>query len=143
MPDVLKGFINNALVEKHPILMAYTDESGQPIVAFRGSIQVYSDDQLALWVRNPEGLMMKSLAKNPLIALMYRNEETTATYQLQGRARVTTDPAERKKIYDHSAQVEQDHDFAHVGAAVIIDLDRVEGYAARGGQGRIFQLRGA
>ena len=146
MPPELKQFINNALVDKVPIVMAYTDENGRPILSFRGSLQAFSDDQLAMWVRNPDGLMMKSLKKNPHVALMYRNNDTKATYQLQGRARESRDEADRKKVYDASAQAERDHDFAHRGTAVIIDLDRVEGYAGltpNGQVGKIFQKRDA
>jgi len=81
--------------------------------------------------------MLRALQKNPKVALMYRDEDTKATYQLQGRARVTTDEAERYRVYNASAMVEQAHDFAQLGVAVIIDLDRVEGYAGLGPAGQI------
>jgi hypothetical protein len=35
----------------------------------------------------------------------------------------------RRTVFESAAKVEQDHDFARAGVAVIIDLDRVEGYA--------------
>ena len=127
------------------MLIAYTDESGQPVLSFRGSLQAFSDDQLALWVRNAQGSMLRSLQKNPKVATMYRDEDSKATYQFQGRARITTDDSERKRIYDASAQVEQAHDFAKLGVAVIIDLDRVEGYAGLGPAGqidRVLMVRG-
>jgi hypothetical protein len=133
----LKRLIDNALATRHPMLLAYTDASGQPVLSFRGSTQAYSDDQLALWVRNASGSMLQSIAKNPKVALMYRDEDSKATYQFQGRARIATDNAERQRIYDASAPVEQAHDFAHLGVAVIIDLDRVEGYAGLGPAGQI------
>jgi hypothetical protein len=118
---------------------------GQPVLSFRGSLQVFSDDQLALWVRNAQGGMLRALEVNPKVALMYRDEDSKATYQLQGRARVTTDTSERQRIYRASAAVEKAHDFAQLGVAVIIDLDRVEGYAGLGPAGqidRVLMVRG-
>ena len=141
----LKQLIDNALATRHPMLMAYTDESGQPVLSFRGSLQAFSDDQLALWVRNAQGGMLRALQENPKVALMYRDEDSKATYQFQGRARVTTDENERQKVYKASAAVEQAHDFAQLGVAVIIDLDRVDGYAGLGPAGaidRVLMVRG-
>ena len=137
LTPTLKQLIDNALATRHPMLMAYTDESGQPVLSFRGSLQAFSDNQLALWVRNAQGGMLRALQRNPKVALMYRDEDTKATYQFQGRARVTTDGSERQRIYEASAAVEQAHDFAQLGVAVIIDLDRVEGYAGLGPAGQI------
>ncbi len=89
--------------------------------------------------------MLRDVKLNTKGALVYRDEETKATYQLQGRARVTTDPSERQRIYKASAAVEQAHDFAQLGVAMIIDLDRVEGYAGLGVSGqidRVLMVRG-
>jgi hypothetical protein len=137
LTPALKQMIDNALASRHPMLIAYTDESGQPNLSFRGSIQAFGDDQLALWVRNAQGQMLQSIRRNPKVATMYRDEETKATYQFQGRARITTDDNERQRIFDASAPVEQAHDFAKLGVAVIIDLDRVEGYAGLGPAGQV------
>lgn len=133
----LKELINNALATRHPMLIAYADESGQPVLSFRGSVQAFSDDQLALWLRNEQGQMLRSIQSNPKVALMYRDEDSKATYQFQGRARVTSNETERQRIYNASAAVEQAHDFAQLGVAVVIDLDRVEGYAGLGPAGQI------
>ncbi|MDQ8729948.1 pyridoxamine 5'-phosphate oxidase family protein [Bradyrhizobium sp. LHD-71] len=133
----LKDLVDNALATRHPMLIAYTDERGQPVLSFRGSVQAFGDDQLALWVRNTQGQMLRSIRANPRVALMYRNEDSKSTYQFQGRARITTDNAERLRIYNASPAVEQAHDFAQLGTAVIIDLDRVEGYAGLSRAGQI------
>ena len=122
-------------------MITYVDESGQPNLTFRGSTQVFSDHQLAIWVRNDGGKMLRSIAKNPKVALMYRDEDAKATYSMQGRAWIDKSEAARKKIYDTMAQVERDHDFAHLGVAMIIDLDLVEGYAGLGPQGQVNPIR--
>jgi general stress protein 26 len=127
--DELARLVNEALSSGHPMLLAHVDESGQPALSFRGSTQAFSNHQLAIWVRNGAGGLIRSIEKNPKVALMYRDEEKKATFQFQGRARITTDENERQKIYQAAHKVEQDHDFAGAGVALIIDLERIDGYA--------------
>ena len=137
LPAALRDAINANLLEKHPMLLSYVGPDGQPVLSFRGSTQVFSDDQLAMWVRNADGAFIRAIRANPRVALMYRNEEKRSTYQLQGRARVSDAPSERQRIFDASAPAERAHDFAMLGAAVIVDLDRVEGWAGVGPNGQI------
>jgi hypothetical protein len=141
LPEALKSRINNALTERRPMLVAHVDAQGQPILSFRGSVQVFSDDQLALWIRNAQGGFIAAIQANPRISLMYRDEGAKATYQFQGRARVTEVAAERQVIFERAPAVERAHDFAMLGAAVVVDLDRVEGYAGLGPQGQVDGIR--
>lgn len=141
LPADLRRRIDHALVERHPMLVAHVDEHGQPILSFRGSVQAFGDDRLALWVRNAQGGFVQAIGRNPRVALMYRDEDAKATYQFQGRARVTEDAAERQRIFDAAPAAERAHDFARLGMAVIVDLDRVEGYAGLGPQGPIDPIR--
>jgi hypothetical protein len=137
LPPALRQAIDANLLEKHPMLLAYVGSDGQPVQSFRGSTQVHGDDSLGMWVRNPEGAFIRSIRVNPRVSLMYRNEEKRSTYQFQGRARVVDEPAERQRIFDASAPAERAHDFAMLGAAVVVDLDRVEGWAGVGPHGQI------
>jgi hypothetical protein len=137
LPKALRDAINTNLLDKHPMLLSYVGPDEQPVLSFRGSTQVLGDDQLAMWVRNPEGAFIRAIRHNPRVALMYRNEEKRSTYQLQGRARVADASAHRQRIFDAAAPAERAHDFAMLGAAVIIDLDRVEGWAGVGPNGQI------
>lgn len=141
LPEPVRRMVDNALVERHPMLMAYTTPEGQPILSFRGSVQVVADDQLAMWIRNPDGLLMRSIAANPRVALMYRNEDSKSTYQFQGRARISDDARLRQQVYDKSAKAEREHDFAQIGVVVLVDLDRVEGYASLGPAGQVDGIR--
>jgi general stress protein 26 len=141
LPDDVKSRIDRALVDRKPMLVAHVDGQGQPILSFRGSVQVHADDQLALWIRNAEGGFIAAIRANPRIALMYRDEGAKATYQFQGRARVTEDAAERQRIFERAPEVERAHDFAMLGAAVVVDLDRVEGYAGLGPHGQVDGIR--
>jgi general stress protein 26 len=129
LTEELIRLVNNASSARHPMLLAHVDENGQPVLSFRGSTQAFSECQLAIWVRSSTGGLIRSIKKNPKVALMYRDEEKKATFQFQGRARITTGEKERRQIYQTANKVEQDHDFVEAGVALIIDLDRVEGYA--------------
>jgi hypothetical protein len=141
LSEALKKMIANALVERHPMLVAYSDPQGQPVLSFRGSVQAWSDDQLALWIRSADGALIQAIRNNPRLALVYRNEETKATYNFQGRARVTVLEADRRRVFDASPEAERAHDFAMLGVAVLVDLDRVEGYAGLGPGGQVGQVR--
>jgi len=137
----LKTMINNALVEKHPILMAYCDLENQPVQTFRGSLQVFNDTQLAMWIRSPQGSFIQSIQKNPKVSFMYRNEDTKATYSIQGKARVSHDEKDRAIVYGQCALAEQDHDFAQIGVVVLVDLEKIEGYSGIGPDGQLNQIK--
>ena len=133
-PEV-KALIDHAANHKHHLLLAYVDEDGQPSLSFRGSTHAHSDDQLAMWLRKADGGLTKAIEKNPKVALMYRDPDG-GMFHLQGRARITTDPRERQKIYDASPENERNHDVEMHGAALIVDLDFLQGFAGRTPDGR-------
>jgi len=141
IPQELRAMIDNALVERHPILMAYCDLENQPVQTFRGSLQVFSDTQLAMWVRSPEGALIKSIQRNPKVSFVYRNEDTKATYSFQGLARVSDSEIDRDIVYGRSAVAEQDHDFAKLGVVVLVDLEKIEGYSGLGPSGQLNQIK--
>lgn len=137
LTPALKDLVDNALARRHPMLLAHIGEDGRPVLSFRGSTQAISDDQLAIWLRNPEGGLARAIKVHPQVALVYRDEDSKATYQFQGRARLVDDPALRAQVYVHAPQAEQHHDFARIGAVIVIDLDRVQGYAGLGPGGQV------
>ena len=126
----MKDAINKAFEIQKPIVVAYVDENNAPQISYRGSTQAYSDKQLAIWVRNPEGRLLESIAKNPAMALMYGNFEPTgrAFMTLRGRAHVDSSEAVRGKVYDSAHPFERDKDKDRKGIAIIIDLDSVDGF---------------
>lgn len=127
LTDEIKEAVNGALLNRTPIMVAYVDEEGQPSLSFRGSTQAYSDTQLAIWVRNPEGGLQKALQKNDRITLFYRDPEKRITLQFRGRARIQNDEATREHVYTHAPQPEQNADPQRRGFPLIIDLHRVDG----------------
>lgn len=140
LPPALRTLVNGALVNRTPMLMAHVGPEGQPLLSFRGSLQVLDDDRLCMWIRNAQGAFLQAIQAQPRVAFMYRNEETKGTYQFQGRAQRMEDAALRQAVYDAAPQVERDHDFAMAGVAVVVTLDRVEGYAGLGPAGQIDRI---
>jgi len=122
----IKNLINSALESGHPLLLADVNRQGQPVLSFRGSAQVYGDGQIGLWARNTQGDTLEAIRQNPKVALMYRSA-VTPMLQFQGLARITTDPGERMRIFDLSPERERDADPDRKGAAILIDLVKVEG----------------
>ncbi len=137
----LRKLVDDALATRRPMIVAYVDAGGQPILSFRGSTQSFSDDQLAIWVRKADGNFLGAIANNSKVALMYRDEDSKATYQFQGRARVSADEAVRKRVYEKMAEAERNHDPARAGVVVLIELDRVEGWAGMSPSGPVGRVR--
>ena len=133
IPDFVKGIVNSALANNTPMIVAYTDEHGAPNLSLRGSVQVYSDTQLSIWVRHATGGMATALQKNPRMALMYRDPPARTTLTLEGTAHFETDPEVRNRVFELAPEVEQKHDPGRIGAALIIDISKVTGNTPRGG----------
>jgi hypothetical protein len=133
MPEFVKGIVNSALANNTPLIVAYTDEQGAPNLSLRGSTQAYSDTQLSMWVRHATGGMANALKKNPRMALMYRDPPARTNLSFEGRAHFESDEEVRQRVFDLAPEVEQKHDPGRIGAALIIDLDRVSGTTPRGG----------
>jgi hypothetical protein len=133
MPDFVKAIVNSALANNTPMIIAYTDENGAPNLSLRGSTQAYSDTQLSIWVRHATGGMANCLRKNPQMSLMYRDPPARTTLTFVGRAHFEDDEEVRNRVFDLAPEVEQKHDLNRTGAALIIDLERVNGNTPRGG----------
>ena len=126
----MKDAIDKAFETSKPVVICYVDESGAPQLSYRGSTQAYSDTQLAIWVRNPEGRILPSIAKNPAVALIYGNFDPSARGFMifRGRAHVDDSDAVRAHVYERAHAFERDKDKERKGIALIIDLDSVEGF---------------
>jgi hypothetical protein len=141
LSDKLKNLINTALQNRTPMLVSYVDGHGRPVLSFRGSVQTFDDDSLAMWIRNPLGDFVQSIAERPNVGLMYRNEATKETFHFQGRARISETGADRDRVYSSAAEIERQHDFVRRGVAVIVELDLVEGWFGLTPDGPVDRVR--
>ena len=141
MPLVLtpeiREMVNGGLTTGNPMLLAVVNPQNKPVLSFRGSTQVYSDSALGLWMRKGSGSTLEAIKANPNVAMMYRSA-TTPLLQFQGQARIATDEAERKKVFEAAPEREQKSDPERSGSAVIIELDSVAGLLRFGEKGPEF-----
>ena len=129
--DDIKNAVNGALESGHPIVIGYVADNGYPHLSFRGSTQVHGPQQLAIWVRNPEGGFPKTIAERPKVSLLYLNHSGTPAFlSFRGQARI--DPSANDSVYRNAPKREQEQDPEKRGAAVIIELDSVDGFGASG-----------
>lgn len=130
LSEEMKQAVNSAFGALKPIAISYVDENGAPRLSYRGSTQAFSDTQLAVWVRDPDGRILERTRKNPAVALIYGNFEPDARgfMVFRGRARVDDDEATRNQVYETSHEFERDKDKERKGVALIIDLDSVDGF---------------
>lgn len=130
--------INGAAAAGRAITIAYVDEDGTPSMSFRGSTQVYSKDQVAVWARTPDQGLPVNVKERPKVSLLYYDRQTPGPFFLtiKGRARVA--PEANEHVYDHMIKGEQERDPERKGVAVVVDVDSVSG---AGPDGRISQER--
>jgi hypothetical protein len=133
----IKALVNDALANGTPLLLAVVGVDNKPVLSFRGSLQVYSDDQFGLWLRNAQGATLNAIRANPEVVLVYRSA-TTPVLQFHGRARVAADEADRSRVFESAPERERNADPERKGAAVIVDVDRIEGVLKVGPDGREF-----
>lgn len=132
IPLVVRGLINSALALNIPMAVAYVDPEGTPQLSLRGSTQVYSPTQLAIWLRSAEGGLPRALATNPKITLLLRDSRTRTTLIVKGNGHIETDPEVRDRVFELSPEVEQMHDPHRTGAALIIDVTDLRGGTPKG-----------
>lgn len=129
--DDIKEVVSGSYAAGAPALVAYVDENGQPSLSIRGSTQVYSDTQLAIWVRAGSNLP-NALAKNNRVSVLIRVPETRATLNFRGRANLVSDEAVRQKVWSSAPENEQKADPEMKGQPLIIDIDRLDGRTPAG-----------
>jgi hypothetical protein len=130
LSPALKHTIDTALARGRMISVAYVSPDGLPQLSFRGSVQALTDTQLAIWIRDPSGGIIKAVTSgHPHVTLLYGDlgPDSKAFVTFRGRARVESSESLRRKVYDACPEAERDRDKGRKGAALVIDLDRVDG----------------
>jgi hypothetical protein len=125
LTDEMRERIGKALDDGFPVVTSSVNPDGQPTISFYGSTQVFSSDQLAIWVRAREGGLVDRIPHNPRMAFLYRNPTERIGWQFHGRAQLVEDPETARQIYDNAPQREQDADPDRQGRAILIDVDKV------------------
>jgi hypothetical protein len=126
LPLFARGAINGALANGTPITFAYVDHDGIPHLSLRGSVQVFGDTQLAIWLR-PTDHSAAALAENPVVALLYRDSKSRTTLTIKGTAAVDDRAEVRERVFNLIPEVEQTHDTKREGKALIIEVEELRG----------------
>jgi hypothetical protein len=132
IPEFVKTHVNNALANGTPMVIACTNPDGSPNLTLRGATQVYGDTQLSVWLRHAEGDTVNAIRLNPRMVALYRDSRTRTTFVFHGRGHVETSEKIRNRAFEIAPEVEQNHDPRRLGAALIIDVDKLDGMSARG-----------
>lgn len=141
MPDALEltgeiaEAVDGALERGHPLVVGYVDDSGYPVVSFRGSTHVHGPQQLAIWVRKADDGFAKAVTERPQVTLLYYDRDGPGPFYLSFRGRARVDPAADEDVYANTVERERQLDPDRNGVAVIIDVDSVRG----AGPGGAFQ----
>ena len=132
LPDFVKERVNNALANETAMCVGYVDEQGQPHLSLRGSVQAFSDTQLSMWIRTGHRGLADAIQSNPRVSLLYRDNATRSSLTFLGEAYVDSSEDVRRKVFESSPEVEQNHESWAGGVAVIVDVKQVDGATPEG-----------
>jgi Pyridoxamine 5'-phosphate oxidase len=125
--DSIRSVIDSAFSLGLPFVVSYVDADAHPHASFRGTVQSHGIDTIALWVRDRNGGLLRSLATNPNVVLLYREPTSRTYYEITGRAYEVDSAVERQRIFGRCPDFERRLDPAMRGAAVVIDVDSLLG----------------
>jgi len=125
--------VDGAALRGKTLALGYLGDDGYPAVSFRGSTQVHGPEQLAIWARKADEGFAKAIAERPQVSLVYYGGPDgpgPMFLSFKGRARV--DPSADEQVWSRMIEGEQQQDPDRHGVAVVVEVERVEGFAATG-----------
>jgi hypothetical protein len=129
--------LKEALLRERPVLVAAVDQDGNPQQSLRGSVYVYSKDQIAIWARKRDDGLAVDVTKHPNVSIFYFDPSTSPRMlQIKGRAHVEDSLSD--EVYNGMLERERGRDPEKKGVAVIVDVDWATG---AGEDGRWTQSR--
>jgi hypothetical protein len=124
--------INGAALRGHTLVLGYVDDDGFASMSFRGSAQVHSPQQLAVWARKTNEGLATEIAASPKVSLLFFEPNGPGPRYLSIRGTARVDPSANDAVYAGMVELEQQQDPDKGGVAVIIDVDTVNGFGAGG-----------
>jgi hypothetical protein len=124
--------VDGAALRGATLVIGYVTDTGAPALSYRGSALVYGPQQLAVWTRNPEDGLATGVGERPLVSLLYFSPDSPGPRYLSFRGRAHVDPSANERVYAEMIEGERNQDPDAKGVAVIIDVDRVDGFGADG-----------
>ena len=119
-----KEFLDGALANRTPCVVATASSRGQPNVSLRGSVMVFDAEHLAYWDR-VHGRQEEHLAENPHVVVFYRDSATRTSLRLYGTATVHASGPVREQVMSRVIEAEMNRDPERTGVAVVVRVDLV------------------
>jgi hypothetical protein len=129
--DIASG-VNGASARGHAVTIGYIDGDGHPVVTFRGSTQVHSPTQLALWARKASDGIVVAIADRHRVSLLFYETDGPGPRYLSIRGRARVDESTNDKVYANMIEGERKQDPDRKGIAVVIDVESVRGFGGGG-----------
>ena len=122
--EEMRHAIKNALDDRNVCIVATASADGWPQLAFRGSVSVFSDNELSFWSRSRKDTV-PNIEANPKVQIFYRNAAERIAWRFFGPGRNVTDPAEREAVMAVTDQRELDADPERKGIGTIVKIERI------------------
>lgn len=124
LTDEMRTYIDNALANRMPCILATAGRDGQPNMSYRGSMLVFDNDSLAYWDRGKR-LSIQHIQDNPRVCVMFRHPEQRIVWRFFGQATIHRDGPIRDQVLARVVQPELDRDPERQGWAVVIRVDTI------------------
>ena len=122
--DPMKEFIDNALANGSPCILATVSGDGEPDIGYKGSMLVFDEGSLAYWERTKR-VHHKNVQQNPKVIVLFRDQKTKAAWRFHGTATLHESGPVRDQVMARTVKEELDKDPERKGAAVVIRLDKI------------------
>ncbi|MCA9826489.1 MAG: pyridoxamine 5'-phosphate oxidase family protein [Dehalococcoidia bacterium] len=122
--EEMRHAIKNALDDRNVCIVATASADGWPQLAFRGSVAVFSDNELSFWSRSRKDTV-PNIEANPKVQIFYRNAAERIAWRFFGQGRNVTDPTEREAVMAVTDQRELDADPERKGIGTIVKIERI------------------
>lgn len=124
--------VDGAAARGEQLALGYIDDGGYPVTTFRGSTQVHGSQQLAIWARKADDGFARAIRDRQQVTLVYYGPDTPGPKYLAFRGRAHLDPSANNVVYGRMIEGERQQDPERRGVAVIIDIERVQGFRSAG-----------
>jgi predicted pyridoxine 5'-phosphate oxidase superfamily flavin-nucleotide-binding protein len=124
LTDEMHEYINSALANRMPCILATASKDGQPNMSYRGSMLVFDDESLAYWDRGKH-LSVQHIQENPRVCVLFRHPERRIVWRFFGEATVHRDGPVREQVLARVVQPELDRDPERQGWAVVIRVNTI------------------
>ena len=124
--------INGALGRGHPVAWGYIGDDGYPSLSFRGSTQVFSPTQIAVWARKRDDGFAVAIADRPQVTALYFEHGGPGPLLLSIKGHARVDESANDTVYGNAPEGERDQDPERKGVAIVVDVKSVFAYTESG-----------